>query len=500
MRRRGSSWLALACLLAATFAAGPAQAAPTLPVTHSGRWITDVRGRVVLVHGINMVSKLPPYYPAKIGFGDDDAAFLARIGFNAVRVGVIWKAVEPTPGRYDDAYLRQIARTVKTLARHHVLALLDYHQDMYNERFQGEGAPDWAVQDGGLPNLRLGFPTNYLLSPAVQHAFDQFWADASGPGGVGLEDRFAASWKHVAARFKGTASLLGYELLNEPWPGTVWQPCALPAGCPDFDAKLAAFYRRVFPRLRTADRRSLVWYEPNVLFNDGSATHLPRVGDRRTGFSFHDYCLTESATGPSATCTASDDKVFANAVARGVGIRQAVMETEFGATNDIPYLDEMVARGDRFMVPWLEWAYCGCQDPTTSGPGNKQAIVIDPAKAPSGANLESATLRALVEPYPQVVAGTPRSWRFTRSTRTLTLHYSTARAGGSRRFKAGSLTEIAAPALVYRGHYAARVIGGVPVSKPGAATLQIASCPGARSVSVRLAPKGPSRGACRRPR
>jgi endoglycosylceramidase len=487
-RRLHRGALALCLAIALGAGAGAAQATPTLPLAHAGRWITDAHGRVVVVHGINMVYKLPPYYPAKAGFGDDDAAFLARIGFNAVRVGVIWKAVEPSPGHYDDGYLRRIAGTVRTLARHHVLALLDFHQDMYNERFQGEGAPDWAVQDGGLPNLKLGFPTNYLVSPAVQRAFDQFWADAPGPGGVGLEDRFAAMWRHVAGRFKGTTSLLGYELLNEPWPGTVWQPCALPPGCRDFDAKLRAFYARVFPRIRTADRHALVWYEPNVLFNDGSATHLTSVHDRRAGFSFHDYCLTEGTTGPSATCTASDDKVFTNAVARSAATRDAVMETEFGATDDIPYLEEMVARGDRFMVPWLEWAYCGCQDPTTSGPGNKQAIVIDPAKPPTGTNLETATLRALVEPYPQVVAGTPEAWSFMRSTRTFKLDYSTTRAGGSHRFKAGSLTDITAPALVYGGHYAASVIGGVPVSKRGATTLQIASCPGAHHVSVTLAP------------
>jgi endoglycosylceramidase len=243
-----------------------------------------------------------------------------------------------------------------------------------------------------------------------------------------------------------------------------------------------------------------VWYEPNVLFNDGSATYLPRVRDRRAGFSFHDYCLTEGITGPSPTCTASDDKVFTNAVARAAMTHDPLMETEFGATNDVPYLEEMVARGDRFMVPWLEWAYCGCQDPTTSGPGAKQAIVIDPAKPPVGSNLETATLRALVEPYPQVVAGTPESWGFTRSTRTFTLAYSTARARGSHRFKAGSRTEITAPALVYGGHYAARVTGGVPVSKRGATTLQIASCPGARRVSVTLAPSGRSHGTCRAPR
>ncbi|MHB8693534.1 MAG: hypothetical protein ACYDHH_20035 [Solirubrobacteraceae bacterium] len=75
---------------------------------------------------------------------------------------MIWKAVEPMPGVYDDAYLSRIADTVATLARHGIVALLDFHQDLYNEAFQGEGAPDWAVQSAGLPNLRLGFPGNYL--------------------------------------------------------------------------------------------------------------------------------------------------------------------------------------------------------------------------------------------------------------------------------------------------------------------------------------------------
>ena len=110
--RRSLTTLAVgwaAAVLAATgiVATGVAQARPTPPLSHAGRWITDASGRVVVVHGINMVYKLPPYYPAKAGFGNDDAAFLARIGFNAVRVGVIWKALEPTPGHYDNAYKRR---------------------------------------------------------------------------------------------------------------------------------------------------------------------------------------------------------------------------------------------------------------------------------------------------------------------------------------------------------------------------------------------------------
>jgi endoglycosylceramidase len=488
--------LALAGLCLASVVCGAARAASAPTLGHSGRWITDATGRVVIVHGINMVYKLPPYYPAAVGFGDDDAAFLSRNGLDAVRVGVIWKALEPSPGSYDDAYLSQIASTVDTLARHGVLALLDFHQDLFNERFQGEGAPDWAVQDSILPNPSLGFPGNYLANPALQHALDAFWNNSPGPGGVGLQNRFAAAWAHVAARLRGSASILGYELFNEPWPGTVWQPCALPPGCPGFDALLTAFNRRIDAGIRSADRRGLVWYEPNVLFNSGSTSHLGPIGDRAAGFAFHDYCLTVPSSGTSAVCDQADDRVFTNAVAHATSTRDALLETEFGATDNTAYLDDMVSRADRFMVPWLEWAYCGCGDPTTTGPGTKQAIVVDPRQPPTGSNLVQGTLRALVEPYPRVVAGTPRGWSFDRSSRTFRLSFTTARASGRGRFRAGAISEIVTPALVYGRSYAARVRGGRIVSRPGASLLQVASCRGATSVSVAVAPSGHGIGSC----
>jgi endoglycosylceramidase len=492
--------LTLAGLVAVLALAPIARAAPVLPLGHAGRWITDASGRVVVVHGINMVYKLPPYYPAAAGFGDDDAAFLAGIGFNAVRVGVIWKAVEPRPGVYDQAYLNRIAGTVATLARHGIVSLLDFHQDLFNERFQGEGAPDWTVQDGGLPNPKLGFPTNYLGNPALEHALDAFWANAPGPGGVGLQTRFAQAWRHVAARFKRTPSVLGYEIFNEPFPGTLWQPCLAPAGCPAFDAKLTTFNRRVDSGIRAADRHALVWYEPNVLFNGGPKTSVGRIGDRRAGFAFHDYCLTEPASGTSAVCDKADNLVFSHATGHVAASGDALMETEFGATNNIAYLNDMVARGDRYMVPWVEWAYCGCEDPTTTGPGTKQAIVIDPSKPPKGSNLELPTLRALVEPYPQLVAGTPRSWGFDRATRTFALRYATARAGGSGRFGFGAITEIATPPLVYGGRYAAQVTGGAIVSPHGASTLLVATCQRAQTITVKVLPAGKNHGeSCLRP-
>src|SRR3954451_12637029 len=108
--------------LALVLTAAPAHAAPTLPLGHAGRWITDADGRVVVLHGLNMVYKRPPYAPDAIGFGDDDAAFLAKEGYDTVRVGVIYEAVEPRPGVYEDNYLDRIERTVATLHRHGIVS------------------------------------------------------------------------------------------------------------------------------------------------------------------------------------------------------------------------------------------------------------------------------------------------------------------------------------------------------------------------------------------
>lgn len=484
--------LALCAVMLSLAAPASTNAASTSPlghpgrwISHFGRWITDAQDRVVIIHGTNMVYKLPPYFPAAVGFDATDAAFLRSIGFNAVRVGVIWKALEPEPGVYDDSYLDQIASTVDMLARVGILSLLDFHQDMYNEKFQGEGFPDWSVQDEGLPNPQHGFPTNYLISRALQRAFDNFWDNSPGPGGVGLQDRFAAAWRHVAQRFRQNPAVLGYELLNEPWPGSNWFDC--PVGCPDFDAKLEAFYRRVDNAIRSVDRKTLVWYEPNVEFNFGYPTSLTSFGPR-SGFSFHDYCLTNEAAGCS-----SHETAMANADQYAADTGDALLMTEWGATSSVSSLGEMVRLSDQHMLSWMHWAYCLCSDPT----GALDEGIFEEASGPlGGANLAAPVLDTLVEPYPQLIAGTPRAWSFDRSSRTFRFEYGTRSADGTRRFGAGSLTEIATPALNYPTGYAAHVTGGAIVSGPDAPILQIAACPGATTVAVSVEPSGTSSEAC----
>jgi endoglycosylceramidase len=116
------------------------------------------------------------------------------------------------------------------------------------------------------------------------------------------------------------------------------------------------------------------------------------------------------------------------------------------------------------MVSWMQWAYCLCHDPTTSG--QDQGIVQEANKPPSGENLNAGTLGSLVGPYPQVVAGTPSSWSFDRQNRTFTLLYKTQLPGGGR-----------------------------VKSAPDAAVLKVTPCRGAREVAVTVAPGlAPSQG------
>ncbi len=464
-----------------------ASAAPQAPLGHSGRWLTDRQGRVVILHGLNMVYKRAPYTPSTTGFGADDAAFLRRFGFNTIRLGLIYAGVEPSPGRYDGSYLANLRRTERTLGRQGVFSQIDFHQDLYNERFEGEGWPDWAVQDDGLPaEPKAGFPANYIGMPALSRAFDHFWANDAGPGVVGLQDRYAAAWRRVAAGFRNKPHVMGYDLMNEPWPGTPWPTCASTAGCPGFDqGAFTDFYRRVIAGIRKADGRSLIWYEPNVLFNFGSDTNLGRLGDPRLGFSFHDYCLAAAAGVPGGgpACEASEDMVFQNADEHAGKTGSALLLSEFGATDDLTSLSRTVAAADKHMVPWQEWHYCGCDDPTTSGPGTTQALVLDPAKPPRRANVRQAKLRVLVRPYPQAIAGTPSSFSFDPPTRRFTLRYSKARASGRRCFRRG-LTDVFVPKLRYPNGYRVVARGATVVSKPGRQHLILRGNRRSRAVSV----------------
>ena len=494
------------CLAGADTASGAAY-------THEGRWITDAKGRVAVLHGFNMVNKLAAsgYAPDGVGFGDDDARFLTRNGFNLVRLGVIWKALEPQPGVYDDAYLSRLHATYRALHRRGVAVLLDFHQDLYNERFQGEGAPDWAVLGPAAtedPSPLAGFPINYLLQDAVNHAYDAFWANARVPAtGRGVQEHYAAAWAHVARRFAGAPGVLGYNLFNEPWPGSaiqaqLQQGCAtapVSCGLQAFEAgPLTRFHRRVRNAIRRVDEETLLWPAPLLTFDFGAESGVGRVDDR-AGFAFNAYCAQLGGLDAvipylrGKPCSFSAALTFKNAeaVARRTG--SALLLSEFGASDKLSDYRDYLLGADRRRLSWAFWAYCGCGDPTTSaGAGDTQAVVRDPRRPPRGGNVVAKTLRRLARPYPTLTAGTPSRYAFDASGRTFRLRYSRRRAGGGSPFGPGSVTRVALPRVQYPRGYAVRVRGARVTSKARAATLRLALCRGARTVSVTVEPGRPS--------
>ena len=442
---------ALLGVLLALIVVAPAAASPTPPLSTQGRWLVDADGRVVISHGVNMVYKRPPYVPSRTGFGADDAAFLRRHGFNSVRLGTIYTAVEPRPGVYDDAYLDEVAATERLLARERIFTQFDFHQDLFNERFGGEGFPDWATKDDGFPAEPLtGFPFTYVSSPGGNRAWDNLWANTHG-----LQERFAAAWGRVAARFKGLPWSMGYDLINEPWAGNQWSTCASTEGCRAFEeGPLADLQRKATAAIREHDRSSIVWYEPVVTSQFGTKYWSPTPnGDTNTAFSFHIYCLVGAASEPQS-CDALEQLSMDNAQARANANDDPSMLSEFGATTDLRVVERQVDRADRAMISWKWWHYCACDDPTTAGPGDVQAIVSDPAKPPEGANVFEDKLRALVRPYPQAIAGVPVAYGFDRAARTFTLQYA-AKPG---------VTEVFVPELQYPGGYAVEVSGATVVS------------------------------------
>jgi endoglycosylceramidase len=357
---------------------------------------------------------------------------------------------------------------------------------------------------------------------ALWRAYDHFWANDPGPGGVGLQDRYAAAWRHVAKRFRSKPWLLGYDLFNEPWPGSVWTTCANPVGCPLFDGgPLTSFSKKMISSVREVNGRKLIWYEPNVIFNSGADTHHGDTGDDSTGMSFHIYCLPEAFSIPGLppeACDALERLVLTNAEEQTDRTGDALLISEFGATDNLETIGRIVEASDDSMVSWQYWHYCACDDPTTSGPG-VQAVVIDAHQPPTGSNVKEAKLDVLARAYPRTVAGTPQNYDFNEETRRFELSLSTTGPGGQsfvptdvkpkkkkkgkRKRKKGRKgtasafptsfvtvpastpqTEVFLPERHYPKGYEVDVDGGGIASAPGARLLRIAACPDRKRVSV----------------
>ena len=131
---------------------------PKLPgmgggLTRTDDWrFVDTAGRERLFRGVNVVYKDPPWLPTATAFNTnfswvaDDAKLLASMGFNLVRLGVMWPGVNPdSPDKVNMTYIDEIKKLIAIAASEGIYTVLDPHQDEMNPRFCGEGAPNWWV-------------------------------------------------------------------------------------------------------------------------------------------------------------------------------------------------------------------------------------------------------------------------------------------------------------------------------------------------------------------
>ena len=117
----------------------------------TGHFIEPITGRTLLLHGVNVVQKKPPWHPSLGDFDPEsslnggDMDNLKAWGFTVVRLGVMWQGVEPSWGAYNHTYLGIMRQLVDDLYARGIYTIVDYHQDVIARKWCGEGVPDWMT-------------------------------------------------------------------------------------------------------------------------------------------------------------------------------------------------------------------------------------------------------------------------------------------------------------------------------------------------------------------
>lgn len=188
-------------------------------VQRDGVMLRDSTGRMLILRGLNYVNKDSENEFLNLT-GDEAFVKMKRWGYNAVRMGITWSALEPSPGEYSNTYMHDLDMRIRYARQHGIYVILDMHQDLFSVKF-GNGAPVWATLDEGKPHYTGGtWSDAYFISPAVQTAFDNFWNNNPAIDGVGVQDHLVRTWSMLAKRYLNEKHIVGFDVLNEPFVGS----------------------------------------------------------------------------------------------------------------------------------------------------------------------------------------------------------------------------------------------------------------------------------------
>ena len=491
-----------------------------------GPYLYDSRGRVVFFHGVDAVYKDAPYElspdPGQPwNFSVADASLMARLGFNVVRLGMTWSGLEPgsappddpaicsqgpptDPHQFDravlDRYVARLTKTVDLLGRFHIYTILDMHQDVYNEMFEGEGAPRWAVCTNGVPSVDPpGRWSREYGTKAAGIAFSHFWHNNVRGD---LQGQYDQVWGDVAHAFRDNRWVLGYDPFNEPFSTSLVR-----FGGEHFDAELECFYtgtadigapshgaRRmrcpeadpangVVPTIESNDPSHLIFDEPDNYASRGLPTYIGPMDLPNLVYNVHIYCGARSSVTGNPTdvtaCAAQEEHSLAvraadrPAMASGAQPNgPAWMVTEFGATSDPTLLAPITTALDARQVSWIYWAWKYYDDPTGSA---DESLVM------ANGRLRS-TAYVLSRAYPEAVAGLPLRFSFSPQTDVFAMAYLPDH-------------DVHVPTLIfvptqvhYRHGYCARTSGASVTSPRGSDLLEVRNNRTGSRVRVEITP------------
>lgn len=303
-------------------------------------------GTPFIPKGINMVCKAKER--GYIGpYTEKDFKFLKDHGFNLIRLGIFWDGAEPEPGVYSEAYFNELDKIIKMAAAEDIPVFLDMHQDLFSSVYE-DGAPAWATLSDDCEHIRTDlWSESYLVSEAVQCSFDKFWENAEAPDGIGIRSHFVKLWKTIAARYAQNPYVIGYDVFNEPFPGTPGRKVfetlmtfAAEAGVSDIaeiadpsvlykiieaiepitgkfeEEILNPFYSEVCGAIREVDPDTIFMFESNYFANAGIPSHVSPALDKNglpyknQAYVPHGYDILVDTEDYSAGGTERIDMIF----------------------------------------------------------------------------------------------------------------------------------------------------------------------------------------------
>ena len=454
----------------------PAPPAPAGPIRFVDGRLVDRSGREVLLHGVNVVRKSPPFIADLTSdLGPAEIDYLVNSGFNAVRLGVWFPALMPTPTTIDSDYLAQVVEVVDALEAAGLWVLLDFHQDVW------WGLPDWAIPADarGLSDQPpewakvIGWAAGYL-SPRSMRSWDSFLRGEPIAAGTSVAHRLGEGAAALADAVREHAGVIGIELLNEPFPGSDVVTCLL-SGCPDAEARLAARYGEMSAPIRAAAPMLPIWAEPFAPTELIASSSLPPFAEPGSGppvgLAWHLYCQDTDggATAPSDPATAakcSDRFARGLAAGRRIAARHGGprMVDEFGASANPIDATLFAEAADREHLSWMYWHLAPAAEASTL---HTDSAIPDEVEA------------QIVRAYAQATAGRVVDSSFDPGTGAFRLTYRPDPDIDAR-------TAIALPTRVYPRGYDAVVTGGAITSSPQSGVATVRTSPGAELVEVRV--------------